>query len=504
MKTTKILKVSMLILLILLISLVSFFGIYTKGTYKLENIVKDYTLGMDLTGTRLVQLEPTQDTTSDDDNVEHTEVTTELNLDLNTVSNEIGNEVLENTVNNTVENTVENQTETVNEEDKYLESKNIIQDRLKALEISEYRVSVDEQTGVITMELPENTLTDEIINNIYLSGEFEILDSETEEVLLNNDDVKSANVAYYNTGTSTAVYVSIKFNSQGAKKLEEISRIYVETEETPEQDNTIENEVVENAVEDTTVENTTDEATAVENTTDETAAEDATSTEVEQETKQVTLKFNGDEYVTTHFSEPMTTGELQLTIGQTSSDMDTIQENLKQASMIAVLIDNGNLPSEYTVGQNQYIKTSLPVDLLPVIIAIAIIIVTTLMVYLIVEYKEDGIVCSILFYGFIATLLLLIRYVDVTITISSMIGILLTIILEYVFLINLCKKKSENNYIESTLLKYIKFLIPAMIFAIVFIFVKTMAISSIGTAVFWGIILFVIYNYIFTKNILKG
>lgn len=74
-------------------------------------------------------------------------------------------------------------------------------------------------------------------------------DSESGEILLNNDDVKDAKVLYNNTQAGVNVYLEIVFNKQGKEKLQEISKTYnsnvkQETENTVG-NNTVSNEITE-------------------------------------------------------------------------------------------------------------------------------------------------------------------------------------------------------------------------------------------------------------------
>ena len=46
------LKITLIIMCIILVSMISFAGIYKQDKNKMENIIKDYQLGTDLTGSR--------------------------------------------------------------------------------------------------------------------------------------------------------------------------------------------------------------------------------------------------------------------------------------------------------------------------------------------------------------------------------------------------------------------------------------------------------------------
>ena len=64
-----------------------------------------------------------------------------------------------------------------------LNNKKIIEKRLKGNNVSEYLIDLDEKTGKITIEIPENSQADEVQSIIGNSGSFILLDGETFEVV---------------------------------------------------------------------------------------------------------------------------------------------------------------------------------------------------------------------------------------------------------------------------------------------------------------------------------
>ena len=163
-----------LVLTIVLICLVSFAGIYIQKQNRMENIVKDYKLGMNLSGYREVRLTLTD-----------------------------GQELTK---------------------EKVAQTKKILEARLEEMGAEDYTLRTNEGTGEIVLELEENTNTDRIISNIYQVGNFRIVDSENEEtVLLTKDDLKQASVKYNTTETGTTVFLDLEFTEEGAKELEDLS-----------------------------------------------------------------------------------------------------------------------------------------------------------------------------------------------------------------------------------------------------------------------------------------
>ena len=449
MKTIKILTI---ILLIVLVSMVGFFGIYKQNKNQMANIVKDYTYSMELNGARTIKLA------------------------LNS------------------ENTDETKTE-----ENYNKAKKVIEKRLNKLNVQEYNISLNKTTGEMILEIPEDSNTDTIVSNLTTVGKFEISDSDTNEVLMNNEDIKSSSVLYNTTSSGTSVYLEIAFNKDGKKKLEDISKTYVKSENNTTENNTVENETEEN----TSTENS-EEATNTENTTT-----DSTSTTE----KKITMKIDDEEIMSTSFDEAITTGKIQLSVGSATSDTSTLNGYITQAQNVATVLDSGNLPVKYDLEKNQYILSDITEqDLRNIAIVIAVVSVIGIVV-LIVKYKTNGLLAGISFIGLAAIYALLVRYTNVTISIESICGIVVMLILDYIFttmllknINKLNKEEVENVFGKATTETYVKFfnrILPICIIAIVFCFGKWVPINSFGMISFWGLVIITIYNTIVTRNLLK-
>ena len=445
MKTIKIITI---ILLIVLISMIGFFGIYKQNKNQMSNIVKDYTYAMDINGARTLKL---------------------------TLNSENGDDV----------KTAEN----------YETAKTIIEKRLKKLDVQEYKIGVNEETGEITVQIPENTQTDEIVSNLTTVGKFEIIDSETNDVLLDNSSIKSSKVLYNTTQSGTSVYLEISFDKNGKNKLEEISKTYVKSE-----NNTTENTTSEDT-------NSTEEK---ENNTEETntTSENSKSTE-----KKITMKIDDDEIMSTSFDETITTGKIQLSVGQASTDSSTVQGYVKQAQNVATVLDTGKLPVKYDVEKNQYVLSNISKqDLIYVAIAMAVVAIIGIIV-LIVKYKTNGLLAGISYIGLSALYLIAIRYTNVTISIDSIFAVGIILILNYIFtnmlLSNIRKmndSKVENAVGKSVSETYKKFfmrIIPICVVVITFCFTNWIPMNSFGMTAFWGIAIIAIYNAIITNGLLR-
>ena len=487
-------KIITMIVLIILITMVSFFGVYTQVQNRMENQVRDYALDMDLDGARYVRLSVNKESTdvikdADGNEVETDEEMTDEQLAENGYTKE----------------SVPNNSEDVLTVENYEKSKEIIAERLESQGVGEYEISVDNETGDILVQIPENENTDSLVSNMNTIGKFEMIDADTKEVLMDNNDIKLVNVMYgsaSSTSTGTTVYLNIEFNKEGTKKLENISNTYVESTETTSEDT---NTTTENTT-NTETENTTTDNT---NSTETNTTEDSTETT----TKEITLKIDDEEIMTTSFDEPIENGKLQLSMGSSTTDVGTLQDNISQASSIASVLDSGKLPIQYDVISNEYVLsdiTNTHIEYLAIAVGIVLLIG---FVIFIIRYKVNGLLSVISFIGLISLYLLVIRYTNVSVSIQGIVGIVVTIILNYIFINKILStiKKSEDNKkletvkegIKESYKEFFMKLIPICISVIVFCFISWTTISSFGMVMFWGIALIALYNYLITATMLK-
>ena len=465
-------KILTIVLLIILVSMVSFFGIYKQNKNQMINTVKNYSYAMDINGTRTIKLKV---------NTEKEEIIKDS--EGNVIESATDEEIQQNGY---VKEEVPNNSEEVLTEENYNQSKKIIEKRLKKMGVGDYNIGLNTQTGEIDIEIPENSDADTIVGILNTIGRFEIIDSETKEVLLDNSNIKASDILYNSTSSGTTTYLEIAFDKDGKNKLEEISKTYV-------------------AVEEETTEETTTE-------TSETTETDENSTET-AETKEIIIKIDDEEILTTSFDEPITTGKIQLSVGTATTDTSTLQDNIAQARNVATVLDSGKLPIQYDLDKNEYILSDISEqDLVIIEIAIAAIVVIGIIV-LIIKYKSNGLLAGFSYIGLVALYMLLIRYTNVIISIESIFGIIVMLILNYIFTIMLLsninkmsKEKKSNVVNKATLETYTKFfnrIIPICIMVIAFCFVKWIPINSFGMISFWGLTIIAVYNAVITRFLLK-
>lgn len=495
------LRITLITVIIILLSIISFVGIYVKDKNEMSSIIPDFILGSDIKGNRIIQLNVEKEDTITLTDQEGTKIAegTEKELSSKGYTEEV---IKENNYKKTSEET--NKEEKLNAEN-YEKSKQILINRLKTSGVTDYKVRQDKDNGNIVIELKEDSSTDNIISTLSEVGKFEMKDSESGEILLNNDDVKDAKVLYNNTQAGVNVYLEIVFNKQGKEKLQEISKTY-NSNVKQEKENTVGNNTVSNEITEADL-NVNETSNEVTNETTTEGTENA-----EKNTKKIDMIIDGTTIAPgQQFSEENTTGTLDLLIG-TGSALSTSDENNKldtymvQAQSMASLIKNGEMPITYSLEGNKYIESSITVDLLRNTIIVLLAVLALLFIFLIIKFKVNGILATISNIGFMAVTLLILRLTNVEIGIGGIIGLSLVALLNYVLLYMLLKaikgKKENDKVIKSVVVKFCMMLVPAYIIAIVFAFNSFIPIYSFGMVVFWGLTTSIIYNLLVTKNLI--
>ena len=447
MKTQKKLNLVLIVLIILLLSIVSFGGIYIKDKSNMKNILPSYKLGNDLKGYREVNfvVEESNDESQD------------------TKKYEAGD---------------------------YRKAAEIFKKRLNSLKVDNYTVSCDEYSGKIVITLPEDDKTDTILSDLAETGKFSIVDSTTNEELLNNKDVKSVKVGVQQGVSSAQMYMSINFNTKGSSKFAQVTKNY------------------QNTVEENTVQNESSENTSNENTSDENGSSEEGTSE-EKSSKQVTLKVDDATLMTTDFSQVIDNGVLTLTLGTSSTSTEIDQTQLDSAENLAAIIENEALPVDYKVDSNTYIGSVVDTNTIKGIICLEVAIALVIALVIIVKFRLNGLFATILSIGYVAITLICVRLANVTISLEGIIAVLLSYVANILFSVLLLKdyknslsKKDKTRLLNNVIKKYTLVLIPELLISIVCCFTIWVPLFSFGMVMFWGLIISWIYNVVISKIIL--
>ena len=448
-------KTTTIILAIILIVLVAFGGVYIKTQNRMEDKVKEYSLGRELKGERLIELKVSDGSTEGK--------TAPAEEDL----------------------TVEN----------YETVKKTIEKRLKSLKAQDYTISLNKENGVIRVELPEDNQTDDFAYYLIASGKVEIKEKDTSTELLNGKMVKKAQYTYTsNADGEYQVYLEILLTEDGQAKIEEIQNNYAILKDDVD---AAEAATKSDKSSDSSDETNTESTDNAEQTTENTEA----STE---ETKKVAkLSIAGTDYDVDKIEK----NKIRVKMGSQTSNTTTVNNSMSKAAELSMLINSGKYPIDYEVQNNRFVHSDITNEQLLYFAGAVAVILLVLFVILTIKYKSKGFLASVSCVGFIALLSLLLRYTNVIISIEG-IGAIILIILIDLKLSQMILNKTKildivNEAVTSSYKELFLKLVPIMIISIVFCFSGWTNLSSFGMIMFWGFVLIAVYNIIVTKTLLK-
>lgn len=488
-KNLKRIKTIAVVLVIVLLSAIAFGGLYFKSQGVWKNVLPEFSYGMELDGVR--ELRFSLDTSEEEKEIyldkdgnyagdvveshnHEEETTSDTQVDL---VDENGNP-LNNSEETTTEPEGENTEKVTNEAEKdevladyttetrtikanpeesinidnFEKSKKIIQKRLENVDLYEYNIRLDNVTGDLIVEVPDNDNVSIEQSLVMTRGKFEVIDHDNGIILLDNSDVKNVSATYTNNESGYQAYLIISLNKPGAEKLKSISEKYVST-----------------------------------------TLEDGTT-----ETKGVAVKFDGQELIETYFGDKLENGVLQIPLGQATTSYEDFVVTFNNSVRIAQILSSEMLPLSYTLTADNLIQSEITNETEIVAVVSFAIIVLIISIVMVVKYKLRGLKLAVLNVGYIAILTLIFRYTNVLITLNSLIAFVgvcgVNLLFEFKLLANLKGKDDVREVFGKTMKELYLAIIPVIVIAIVFTFMSGAVISSIGMVLFWGLAVGALYN----------
>lgn len=432
----------------------SFFGVYTKNEEgEKVSILPELKLGMEFGNTSVITATVNQEKTKIIYDSEGNIVTEEEGKEY---TEEEGYEIVEEPVNSSQVKTTNN----------YKKAKEVFKKRLEGEGITEYNIELNEKTGKIKVEVPENIDTEAVQNLLKSSSGLVLLDTQTFETVFDSSYLTKADVMRNQGDMETAVFLQLSFNEEGTKKLRELNEIYIET-----------------------TEETTTETGETENTTS---------------SKTVLILLNGQVLGATILPNIVYNDKILFTFGVTS-DTTELQEAIQEASYDANLLNAGTLPIVYQFSE-EVKETSISVQTIFVFITAISVVFVIAFIYMIIKFKAKGFIATYFQIGYLGTLLLILKLTGITVTMEGIAGIVISVILNYVFtyMVLMYVDRKEENFFKKANLEFFLDSFPIYVIAVVFTFAKTVNISSFGMCLFWGIIMLYIYNFVFSKTIFEN
>lgn len=448
MKNSKKLKLTLMILVCVLIILVGFLGIYSKKGNSYKNILPKYELASDLTGSTILEFEVDDSTNTkyydkDGKEVDSSKVTEKNEKDYK--KEEIPVNAKESLTEGNYEKVVA-----------------IMKQRLNFLQADQYRLDLDKKSGKIVLTF-EDDYPDDIKSFLPMEGKVELVDSNTEDIILTNSDFTKAEATYAALDAmgdgAYSVYINLKLNASGIEKINNIDK-YKTSEDSESKEN---------------------------------------------ETK---LLFDGEEIATVSYEDIILNNKtLRITTGKNLTSSSEINTKLNTSTIVSKFATFGKMPVIYNATAEEYINSSVVNYMNYIIIGIGAICIA-ISICLIIGYKFKGLLSVISFAANIALFLILIRLTKVQISLNGFAGILGLIVLNTILIDNILKdiknkEKTFSENIKSAYLKTIDALIIMLIIFVVFAFSKMTVINSMGLLVFWGWTVIVLGNLMLTVPMLS-
>lgn len=447
MKSKKRLKLILIILICLLISLIGFIGIYTKTTNKYSNKIPDYKLASDLKGATVLELEVDTGTNT----IYYDKEGKKVN------SSEVTED---NKSQYTSEEQKVNSAEVLNAEN-YEKTLAILKERLKFLQVDQYNLDLDKKTGKMMLTF-EDEYPEDIESILPMEGKLELVDSNTTDVILDDADVTSAEATYASTENGYTVYLALKLTEDGITKVNDLERYKKSTDE-----------------------------------------------EGQEIINKFKVQFDEEQIEEVSYDDIVLTGKtLRITIANNITSNTTINSKMNTATVVSKLATIGKTPVVYNISAEEYVKTSVNMNIFYGVVIATIVVVAIVCIYFITKYKTNGILATIATIANIALFTILIRLTNITISLNSFAGIVALIIVNMYLVNNILKalKNTDKTFGENLKEAYLKsidvLLMSLMIFA-VFAFSKMTVISSMGLLLFWGWLVVVLGNLLLTVPMLK-
>lgn len=448
MKKNYTLKVTLAMLFVVLVSLVSFVGVY-KG----KNLLKEYSLGKDFSDRKVATFSvkedtTTEETTAEEQNTENEETNTEEQNTENEETNAEETNTEEQNTENEGANSEEQKDENVqtDKQKEYKDSKNIIEKRLAAMNSEEYDIRLNESTGNLVIEVPSD-LDASYLSEIVSKGNAQILNQSTNETIIETNGFKNASARIDSTSyTKPVVLLSIKFTNDAKKTFKNVNTKYTDSEGKES------------------------EATFAFTLNGETLYSDTAES----------------------FANTAKNGSLELVLGQ-EDDEENLEDDYQSALALVSIINNGEISTDYQLDSVKIVSSNINIKTIIIIVAIIGLI---MLVYAIYKVKKKGILPVLSLIGLVATILLVLRYTNVKITLFTILGLAVIVLSNYILIL---KTLSNDKTFKQNFIEMLNILVPCLIVAVVFCCSPYLQLSTMGMTIFWGIIVMFIYNAIITR-----
>ena len=501
-KIVKYVKNILIIALMLFISVFSFIGFSVKKDGEYKSVIDDYQFANDFDkyyeytlspnnsardeyvfvdeNKNTVRLVPDNNPQTDGEKIK----LEEKKFDIKKIKKESGDDKVKNY---TIEKRAYryNNPEVLNENG-FNETKNKIIKMLTEQKISGYNIRQNKENGKLIFEIPQSEIEDKnsMVNMLTTDGKFQVVDSLTDREYLTNKDINMKETKVVNTPEYGIVLV-IKLTDEGKETFKNVTKKYAD----------IRNKLKEE--QDKKNKNKKDK-------------KDKTINMMDQKVEgapELAIKIGGNIYQKGDLTQEIDTGLIQLPFGKIDPNDETSAKKAKEISILYSALKTGAKPVIYDMDSQKLVEgvanMEKTMNTIYVIAGVFVIIAISLVIF----FGFKGILSMIALISYLALMLIVLRYTNIYITISVIMGIIAIYILEFILLVNMNKQLKENknkdiNIFRSYIDEY-KELIILLITSVILSFSVYKELASFGKIVFLGIILSLIFNYFLTKNLLK-
>lgn len=446
MKTKKRLKLALMILVCLTLILVGFVGIYAKQLNQYVNKIADYQFAPDIKGQTILELEP-------DDSKE----TKYYDKD--------GKEVDASTVTDKNKSKYTKKEEPANAEesltlDNYKKCIEIFQKRLQFLQADEYHMDLDKTNGKMILTFNDD-YPEDIESILPMEGKLELVDTKTEDVILDYSHVKNITVTYAQE-EGYSVYLNLKLTKEGLEKVNSWDAY-----KTSKDDNG------------------------------------------EETTNNFKVKFDDEEVGTISYEDVVVSGKnVRVTLAKDITSTQTMNTKMNTATVVAKLTNFGKLPVVYNINAKEYVSRASAWDSFKTLMVITIVLAVFIAAYIVIKYKLNGLLAVLGMITNIAVLFTVMRLTNITLSYNSLAAMMGLLLMNTYLVIQILENIEDNKdktVWQNVKLAYQQFIdvaVVAVILFAVFAFASMTTISSMGLLFFWGWVVVMLGNLAFTSMLL--
>lgn len=451
MKNSKKLKLILQILICVLIILIGVVGIYTRNSNIYTSILPKYILGSDINGATILELE-----------VDDSKETIYYDKDGNEVDS---TKITEKNKNDYTKKEVPVNLEEDLNIDNYNEVLDIMEKRLKFIQVNQYQLDLDKETGKISLTVEDDHI-DDIETFLPMEGKLQFVDSNTEDIVIDYTDFELAEASYASLTNEVRIFIHLNLNDAGIEKIKNIDKY-----------------------------NTTEPKEASEENDEE-----------PKESKLIVM-FDNEKMSEVSYDDILVNGKsVRLTTATGLTDDNDVNSQININAVICRMATIGKLPITYNITAEEFLKNDIGNNINYIIVGlIAISIIASIV--LVVKYKLRGLLAVIGFATNISIFLIVIRYTKVQVSLNGLTGLIGLVILNVILANNILKslKEKDKVFIDNIKRAYINTLDVIVIILIIFIifsFSSMTVINTMGLLLFWGWIITILGNLIFAVPML--